>query len=209
MIPALTPYISRYYDDWQRRSRHWCSRLGILPYADDVLSDVLESLYRRPEAFQFDLLAREQAGERPLLFYVLGALRTEAILYAQKYRVTCSIERLPQLKESDGSDPEVSAEPFAAFREVEAIFRSDDFIDAGLLYGGCGRLYRYVTRRAGKHGFYPMIKYQVHLPDGSRRQFSRRSSAIAFLTGQNSPPPPGKRAGHPLKGPGDTRVASG
>lgn len=189
MIPALTPYISRYYDDWRRSSRRWCSFLGILPYADDVLADVLESLCRRPEAFQVDLLAREQAGERPLLFYVFGALRTEAILYAQKYRVTCSIERFPQLKENDdGSDQEVSAEPFAAFREVEAIFRSDDFIDAGLLYGGHGRLYRYVTRRTGKHGFYPMIKYQVHLPDGSRRQFSRRSSAIAFLAGQNSPP---------------------
>ena len=101
MIPALTPYISRYYDDWRRGSRRWCSFLGILPYADDVLSDVLESLCRRPEAFQFDLLAREQAGERPLLFYVFGALRTEAILYAQKYRVTCSIERFPQLKEND------------------------------------------------------------------------------------------------------------
>ena len=119
---------------------------------------------------------------------MFGALRTEAILYAQKYRVTCSIERFPQLIENDGSDTEMSAEPFAAFREVEAIFRSDDFIDAGLLYGGHGRLYRYVTRRTGKHGFYPMIKYQVHLPDGSRRQFSRRSSAIAFLAGQNSPP---------------------
>lgn len=130
MIPALTPYISRYYDDWRRSSRRWCSFLGILPYADDVLSDVLESLCRRPEAFQFDLLAREQAGERPLLFYVFGALRTEAILYAQKYRVTCSIERFPQLIENDGSDTEMSAEPFAAFREVEAIFRSDDFIDA-------------------------------------------------------------------------------
>lgn len=189
MIPALTPYISRYYDDWRRGSRRWCSFLGILPYADDVLSDVLESLCRRPEAFQFDLLAREQAGERPLLFYVFGALRTEAILYAQKYRVTCSIERFPQLKENDdGSDQEVSAEPFAAFREVEAIFRSDDFIDESLQYGGHGRLYRYVTRRTGKHGFYPMIKYQVHLPDGSRRQFSRRSSAIAFLAGQNPPP---------------------
>ena len=44
MIPALTPYISRYYDDWRRGSRRWCSFLGILPYADDVLSDVLESL---------------------------------------------------------------------------------------------------------------------------------------------------------------------
>ena len=64
MIPALTPYISRYYDDWRRGSRRWCSFLGILPYADDVLSDVLESLCRRPEAFQLDLLAREQAGER-------------------------------------------------------------------------------------------------------------------------------------------------
>ena len=134
MIPALTPYISRYYDDWRRGSRRWCSFLGILPYADDVLSDVLESLCRRPEAFQLDLLAREQAGERPLLFYVFGALRTEAILYAQKYRVTCSIERFPQLIENDGSDTEMSAEPFAAFREVEAIFRSDDFIDAGLLF---------------------------------------------------------------------------
>lgn len=102
MIPALTPYISRYYDDWRRGSRRWCSFLGILPYADDVLSDVLESLCRRPEAFQLDLLAREQAGERPLLFYVFGALRTEAILYAQKYRVTCSIERFPQLIENDG-----------------------------------------------------------------------------------------------------------
>lgn len=198
MIPALTPYISRYYDDWRRGSRRWCSFLGILPYADDVLSDVLESLCRRPEAFQFDLLAREQAGERPLLFYVFGALRTEAILYAQKYRVTCSIERFPQLKENDdGSDQEVSAEPFAAFREVEAIFRSDDFIDESLQYGGHGRLYRYVTRRTGKHSFYPMIKYQVHLPDGSRRQFSRRSSAIAFLAGQN--PPPGNRTGNQLK----------
>lgn len=153
MIPALTPYISRYYDDWRRGSRRWCSFLGILPYADDVLSDVLESLCRRPEAFQLDLLAREQAGERPLLFYVFGALRTEAILYAQKYRVTCSIERFPQLIENDGSDTEMSAEPFAAFREVEAIFRSDDFIDAGLLYGGHGRLYRYVTRRTGKTRF--------------------------------------------------------
>lgn len=198
MIPALIPYISRYYDDWRRSSRRWCSFLGILPDADDVLSDVLESLCRRPEAFQFDLLAREQAGERPLLFYVLGALRKEAIRYAQKSRITCSIERFPQLIENDGSDTEVSAELFAAFREVEAIFRSDDFIDAGLQYGGHGRLTRYVTRIKRKHGFYPTIKYQVSFSDGFRRQFSCRSSAIAFLVGRN-PPPSENRTGNQLK----------
>lgn len=188
MIPALVPYISRYYDDWRRSSRRWCSFLGILPDADDVLSDVLESLCRRSEAFQFDLLAREQSGERPLLFYVLGALRTEAICYAQKSRITCSIERFPQLIENNGADTEVSAELFAAFREVEAIFRGDDFIDEDLQYGGYGRLTRYVTRIKGKHGFRPIIKYLVSLSDGSRRQFCRRSSAIAFLAGRNTPP---------------------
>lgn len=198
MIPALVPYISRYYDDWRRSSRRWCSFLGILPDADDVLSDVLESLCRRSEAFQFDLLAREQSGERPLLFYVLGALRTEAIRYAQKSRITCSIERFPQLIENDGADTEVSAELFAAFREVEAIFRGDDFIDAGLQYGGHGRLTRYVTRIKRKHGFYPIIKYQVSFSDGSRHQFSRRSSAIAFLAGK-IPPPLGNRTGNQLK----------
>lgn len=101
MIPALVPYISRYYDDWRRSSRRWCSFLGILPDADDVLSDVLESLCRRPESFHLDLLAREQAGERPLLFYVLGALRKKALRYAQKSRITCSIECFPQLIEDD------------------------------------------------------------------------------------------------------------
>lgn len=95
MIPALVPYISRYYDDWRRSSRRWCSFLGILPDADDVLSDVLESLCRRPESFHLDLLAREQAGERPLLFYVLGALRKKALRYAQKSRITWFDRVLP------------------------------------------------------------------------------------------------------------------
>lgn len=193
MIPALVPYISRYYDDWRRSSRRWCSFLGILPDADDVLSDVLESLCRRPESFHLDLLAREQAGERPLLFYVLGALRKKALRYAQKSRITCSIECFPQLIEDDQPDTEVSAELFAAFRDVEAAFRGDDFIDAGLQYGGHGRLTRYVTRLKRKHGFRPIIKYQVIFPDGTRRQFIRRSSAIVALAGQN-PPPKNRRA---------------
>ena len=190
MIPALVPYISRYYDDWRRSSRRWCLFLGILPDADDVLSDVLESLCRRPETFQLDLLAHEQAGERPLLFYVLGALRKKALRYAQKYRMHYSVESFPQLIENDGADTEVSAELFAAFRETEAMFRSDDFIDAGPQYGGHGRLTRYVTRLKGRDGFHPIIKYQVSFPDGFRRQFNRRSSAISFLAGRNTPPPP-------------------
>lgn len=189
MLPALVPYISRYYDDWRRSSQRWCSFLGILPDADDVLSDVLESLCRRPEAFQLDLLAHEQAGERPLLFYVLGALRKRAIRYVRKYRIHCSVECFPQLIENDEADTEVSAELFAAFRETEAMFRSDDFIDAGPQYGGHGRLTRYVTRLKGRDGFHPIIKYQVSFPDGFRRQFSRRSSAISFLAGRNTPPP--------------------
>ena len=189
MLPALVTYISRYYDDWRRSSQRWCSFLGILPDADDVLSDVLESLCRRPEAFQLDLLAHEQAGERPLLFYVLGALRKRAIRYVRKYRIHCSVECFPQLIENDEADTEVSAELFAAFRETEAMFRSDDFIDAGPQYGGHGRLTRYVTRLKGRDGFHPIIKYQVSFPDGFRRQFSRRSSAISFLAGRNTPPP--------------------
>lgn len=88
-----------------------------------MLSDVLESLCRRPESFHLDLLAREQAGERPLLFYVLGALRKKALRYAQKSRITCSIECFPQLIEDDQPDTEVSAELFTAFRDVEAAFR--------------------------------------------------------------------------------------
>lgn len=197
MIPDMVPYISRYYDDWRRSSRRWCSFLGILPDTDDVLSDVLESLCRRPEAFQLDLLAREQAGERQLLFYVLGALRKKALRYAQKHRMLCSIESFPQLIENDEADTEVSAELFAAFRETEAMLRSDDFFEAGLHYGGQGHLSRYVTRRAGKHGFYPVIKYQVRLRDGTKRQFLIRSSAIAFLAGRNTPHPENRTDNQP------------
>lgn len=99
-----------------------------------------------------------------------------------------SVESFPQLIENDGADTEVSAELFAAFRETEAMFRSDDFIDAGPQYGGHGRLTRYVTRLKGRDGFHPIIKYQVSFPDGFRRQFNRRSSAISFLAGRNTPP---------------------
>ena len=80
MIPALVPYISRYYDDWRRSSRRWCLFLGILPDADDVLSDVLESLCRRPETFQLDLLAHEQAGERPLLLCSGRCVRRRSVM---------------------------------------------------------------------------------------------------------------------------------
>ena len=199
MIPALIPYISRYYDDWRRSSRHWCSFLGILPDADDVLSDVLESLCRRPEAFQLDLLAREQAGERPLLFYVLGALRKMALLYRKrKYRMPFPIDDIANLSgliENDGADTEVSAELFAAFREVEAAFRDDDFIDAGPQYSGNGYLCRYVVVRKRKHSFTPSVRYRVRTPDGCIGGFSRRNSAIAFLAGRKISPPPEKSDG--------------
>lgn len=193
MLPALIPYISRYYDDWRRSSRRWCSLLGILPDADDVLSDVLESLCRRPEAFQLDLLAHEQAGERPLLFYVLGALRKMALLYRKrKYRMPFPIDDIANLSgliENDGADTEVSAELFAAFREVEAAFRGDDFIDAGPQYSGNGYLCRYVVGRKRKHSCSPSVRYRVRTPDGCIGGFSRRNSAIAFLAGRKFPPP--------------------
>lgn len=163
--------------------------VGIRPEADDLLADVLESLCRRSDAFQLDLLAHEQTGDRKLFFYVRKALRLEALAYkATKHRITYPIDLCRFLSDEPQPDREVSDKLFAAFREVEARLRADDFIDAGPQYGGNGSLCRYVTRRTGKYGFYPTIKYQVTLPDGSRRLFCCRSSAIAFLTGQNPPP---------------------
>ena len=70
----------------------------------------------------------------------------------------------------------------------EAKLRADDFIDPGLQYDGVGRLTRYVTRLKTNYGYRLTIRYIAAAENGHRRQFERRTSAIALLAEQKSPP---------------------
>ena len=110
MYSELETYVRRYYDDWLRCSRRWCSMNGIPQEAYDLLADVLESLCRKSDALLSDMLSHENNGDKRLFYYVRKALRYTigfiSIIHArhsicsrmcnipnakQKYRTSCSI----------------------------------------------------------------------------------------------------------------------
>lgn len=186
MCPELENYISRYYDDWLRYSRRWCSMCGIPREAYDLFADVLESLCYRPEAQVLDMLAREEAGDRNLFFYIRKAIRLEIYNYrARRYRATCSTDKLMCLLQERPEDNDAADELFNQFREVEAHLRADDYVDPRLIYNGKGSVSRFVTHVKRLQSIRPEVRYAVG-PRSGRRSFNRYSSAVAFL--QNTPP---------------------
>lgn len=187
MCSELETYISRYYDDWLQCSRRWCSMLGIPQESYDLLADVLLSLCQKPEGQLQELLGHERDGDRKLFFYVRKTVRLQIFSFRrEKFRPACSIDLLPNLAYSDDMQ-ELPDKMFEAFRAEEAKIRSDDFFDPEQIYTGDGRLTRFVTFIKTQQGYRIRVKFDA-AKDGQRRQFYRRSSAIAFLAGQNPPP---------------------
>lgn len=194
MCPELETYIRRYYDDWLGCSRRWCAWNGIPQEAYDLLADVLESLCYKSDALLSDMFSHEKNGERKLFYYVRKALRYTILNYRfRRYQPCSTFDSLSDVLHSD-ADTEIPDELFDAFRIAEAKFRADDFIDPGLQYDGVGRLTRYVTRLRTSYGYQVTVRYIATAKDGHRRQFRRRTSAIAFLASQN--PPPRKISGY-------------
>lgn len=184
----LDGYICRYYDDWLRCSQRWCSMFGIPQEAYDLFADVLESLCRKPEAQLSEMIALEEVGERKLFFFVRKALRYTILDYRfNRYRISCTLDLFSDVQHPEVRT-EITDELFDAFREEEAKFRADDFIDPGRQYDGSGRLARYVTHIKTPYGARTLVRYQSTTQDGHVRQFGRRTSAIAFLTEGDTPP---------------------
>lgn len=185
MCPGLETYVRRYYDDWLRCSRRWCSMNGIPQEAYDLLADVLESLCRKSDALLSDMLSHENNGDKKLFYYVRKALRYTILNYRfNRYRVTCPLDLFSDVQYSE-TQTEIPCELFDAFRVEEAKFRSDDFIGPNQQYDGTGRLTRFVTHAKTNYGVRTIVRYQTTTHDGRHKQFGRRTSAIAFLT---SPP---------------------
>lgn len=184
----LDKYIRKYYADWLRCSRRWCSQLGIYTEAYDLLADVLERLCNEsPE--QIDaMVACEETGDRWLFFRVRKMIRYQILKFRDGHKaICCPIDMWSDVQqEPDAQD--IDEELYNEFRMVEANLRSDDFINPGQQYEGKGRLTRYVTRIRMGDSMKTVVRYQVTNTDKRRRQFQRRTAAIAFLTQQNTPP---------------------
>lgn len=186
MCPELEKYIGRYYDDWLRCARRWCYTFGIANEAYDLFMDVLLDLCQKSDTKLREMIAWEEAGNPMLFFYVRKAIRLTIYQYRRRARRFIALDVLLNLLPAAECD-DVTDELFARFREVEAAFRADDFIDAGLFEGN-GKLHRYVVRIKTKHGYRLQVRYTVTSTTGLRRQFCKRTDALAFLTGQNPPP---------------------
>lgn len=184
----LEKYIRKYYADWLGCSRRWCSQFGIYAEAYDLFADVLEWLCNMKPERLYLLIAHEESGDRWLFFLMRKVIRTHILRFRKKTCLArcCSLDMWSDIQqEIDAVDIPVNL--FNEFREVEAKFRGDDFIDAGRQYDGNGRLTRYITRWKKGDGITYGVKYQATATDGYRRQYSRRTSAIAFLA--RHPPP--------------------
>lgn len=189
MYSELETYVRRYYDDWLRCSRRWCSMNGIPQEAYDLLADVLESLCRKSDALLSDMLSHENNGDKRLFYYVRKALRYTILKYRlHQYHPCKTLDLLSDVQHSE-CKTEISDKLFDTFRIDEAKLRADDFIDPGLQYDGVGRLTRYVTRVKTNYGYRVSVRYIAAAKNGQRCQFERRTSAIAFLADKKSPPP--------------------
>ena len=89
MYSELETYVRRYYDDWLRCSRRWCSMNGIPQEAYDLLADVLESLCRKSDALLSDMLSHENNGDKKLFYYVRKALRYTILNYRLRQYHPC------------------------------------------------------------------------------------------------------------------------
>lgn len=183
----LEKYIRKYYVDWLRCSQRWCSQFGIYAEAYDLFADALEWLCTiNPERLRI-LIAHEESGDRWLFFLVRKVIRSRILRFRQKSYPCCPLGVWSDIRQEIDND-DIPASLFDEFREVEAKFRGDNFIDTGRQYDGNGRLTRYVTRLKKGDRIAYEVRYQATATDGCRRQFSRRASAIAFLARQTPPP---------------------
>lgn len=193
MYSELETYVRRYYDDWLRCSRRWCSMLGIPQEAYDLFADALLNLCEKSDAQLQDLIEHEEEGDRKLFFYVRRIIQYIVYEYRKgKVRSFAPIEELCTLRhESEGNA--IPDEIFDSFRDKTAKLRADDFVELDYLYTEHGRIYRYVTTQRPAYGVQSLVRYEAIASNGKRRQFGNRSDAVAFLAGQN--PPPEKSAG--------------
>lgn len=196
MCPGLEKYVRRYYDDWLRCSRRWCSMLGIPQEAYDLFADALLGLCEKSDAQLQDLIEHEEAGERKLFFYVRRIIQCIVYEYRRyKVRSFAPIEELCTLRhEFEGNA--VPDEIFDAFRDKTAKLRADDFVELDYRYTEHGRIYRYVTIQRSAYGVKSVVRYEAIPSNGKRRQFGNRSDAVVFLAGQIPPPPKNRRAVH-------------
>lgn len=184
----LDKYIRKYYADWLRCSQRWCFMLGIANEAYDLFADVLLSLCQKPETILQEMIEHEEKGDRKLFFYVRKAIRLTIYNYRKwDARHFMPIDFLPDF-ESDSKEDEDADEIFDLFREVTAIIRADDFIDLDNPYMGHGWISRYVISTKSAHGRRAQVRYAVGSINGHQRQFCRRTSALAYLAGRNTPP---------------------
>lgn len=176
-------YIRKYYTSLLSCSRYWCSIWGIPSEAYDLLMTALETLCRKPESILQDLIRHELAGEKKLFFYTRKVVYYKIAAYGSmaKSRPLCSLdEAIGVLDNSE--EPDVSDERFARLREVEALTRSDDYMERGISYEGHGTIRRIVTYSGRKR--YPVVRYHARRENGEKRSFSCLAAAAAFL-----PPP--------------------
>lgn len=184
----LDKYIRKYYADWLFCSQRWCSMLGIPNEAYDLLADALLVLCKKSDMKVLEMIEHEEAGDRKLFFYVRKIIRLTIYDYrSSRARHFIAFDLLPNLQPKSEYD-EVADELFDQFREVTAVTRADDFIDINNPYAGHGWINRCVVTVQSSHNRIPRVRYAVSSTTGCRRQFGRRSSAVAFLTKQNTPP---------------------
>lgn len=186
--PLLDKYIRKYYADWLRCSRRWCSQYGIYSEAYDLLADVLEILCMEDPELIDAMVACEETGDRWLFFRVRRMIRFQIMKFMdRRWMVCCPIDMWSDV-EHEADETGIDEELYNEFRMAEADLRGDDFINPGHQYEGKGRLTRYVTRIRTGETMKTVVRYQATNADKRRRQFQRRSAAIAFLTRQNTPP---------------------
>lgn len=184
----LDKYIRKYYQDWLRCSRRWCSQLSICTEAYDLLADVLERLCNESPELIDAMVACEESGNRWLFFRVRMMIHCKILKFRSRQNIAYFPIDMWSDVQQEPDAVDIDEELYKEFRTVEANLRSDDFVDPGQQYEGKGYLSRYVTRIKKGDRIVPVVRYEATNTDKRRRQFQRRSAAIAFLTRQNPPP---------------------
>lgn len=180
----LDMYIRKYYAHWLNYARYLCSLYNIRKEAYDCLADALEGLVRLPSDTLQDLIDPDLSDEKRLLYYIKGMVRYRVLRFMQrKYR------RFVPFSEDigtadDSGEAETTGDNFARRREVEALWRADDYVDPNVLYDGRETVIRFVSyvRKGSWCG--PCVRYEAYPKGRRRRHFSTRKAAVAYLSRQ-------------------------
>lgn len=100
----ITDYINERYDRWLDYSTYHCNRTGIPGHEIELLNEVLLSLLEKPTIQIIKLYNQFKKEYRDLDYFVLAAIKMNAISDTAPYRYKYLIKRLPECENVQSTD---------------------------------------------------------------------------------------------------------